>query len=131
MGTDADDIIFGGAIRDRIDGGKGDDQIFGEGGRDVLTGGDGDDLMNGGLLNNRLTGGSGSDTFILEVSGDSRVLDFTVGEDLIGLTEGVSFGQLSIDKRGKNALISVGDEIALRVMNTNVDVLAESVFVAA
>ncbi|MEM6598711.1 MAG: metallophosphoesterase, partial [Cyanobacteria bacterium P01_C01_bin.69] len=131
VGTDADDIIFGGAIRDRIDGGKGDDQIFGEGGRDVLTGGDGDDLMNGGLLNNRLTGGSGSDTFVLEVGGDSRVLDFTVGEDLIGLTEGVSFGQLSIDKRGKNALISVGDEIALRVMNTAVDALTESVFVAA
>ena len=131
VGTDADDIILGGAIRDRIDGGAGDDQLFGEGGRDIITGGDGDDLINGGLLNNLLTGGSGSDTFVLEVGGDSRILDFTVGEDLIGLTDGVSFGQLSIEKRGKNALISVGDEIALRVMNTAVDALTESMFVAA
>ncbi|MEL7334459.1 MAG: alkaline phosphatase, partial [Cyanobacteria bacterium J06560_2] len=65
VGTDADELIFGGAIRDRIDGGAGDDQIFGEGGRDIITGGDGDDLINGGLLNNLLTGGSGSDTFVL------------------------------------------------------------------
>ena len=130
VGTDADEIIFGGAIRDIIDGGAGDDQIFGEGGRDVISGGAGDDLINGGLLNNRLTGGSGSDTFVLEVGGDSRVLDFTLGEDFIGLTEDVSFGQFSVEKRGKNALISISDEIALRVMNTAVDSLTESMFVA-
>ena len=130
VGTDADEIIFGGAVRDRIDGGGGNDQIFGDAGRDVLTGGDGDDLLNGGSLNNLLTGGSGSDTFVLEVGGDSRVLDFTVGEDLIGLTDGISFGQLSIEKRGQNALISVNDEIALRVMNTSVEALTEGVFVA-
>ncbi|MEM9151065.1 MAG: fibronectin type III domain-containing protein [Cyanobacteria bacterium P01_F01_bin.3] len=130
VGTDGDDIIFGGAVRDIIDGGAGNDQIFGEKGRDVLTGGDGDDLLNGGSLNNLLTGGSGSDTFVLEVGGDSRILDFTLGEDFIGLTDGISFGQLSIEKRGQNALIFVNDEIALRVMNTSVEALTEDVFVA-
>ena len=130
VGTDGDDIIFGGAVRDIIDGGAGNDQIFGEKGRDVLTGGDGDDLLNGGSLNNLLTGGSGSDTFVLEVGGDSRILDFTLGEDFIGLTDGISFGQLSIEKRGQNALIFVNDEIALRVMNTSVEALTESVFAA-
>ncbi|MEL7144382.1 MAG: calcium-binding protein, partial [Cyanobacteria bacterium J06573_11] len=130
VGTDADEIIFGGALRDRIDGGAGDDQIFGEAGRDVIMGGDGDDLINGGLLNNNVFGEAGSDTFVLVVGGDTRIRDFTVGEDKIGLMDGVSFGQLSIEKRGQNALISVDDEIALRVMNTAVDALTESVFVA-
>ncbi|MEL6554737.1 MAG: metallophosphoesterase [Cyanobacteria bacterium J06621_11] len=130
VGTDADEIIFGGALRDRIDGGAGDDQIFGEAGRDVIMGGDGDDLVNGGLLNNNVFGDAGSDTFVLVVGGDTRIRDFTVGEDKIGLMDGVSFGQLSIEKRGQNALISVDDEIALRVMNTAVDALTESVFVA-
>ena len=129
VGTDADEIIFGGALRDKIDGGAGDDQIFGEGGRDVLMGGDGDDLINGGSLNNNAFGGAGSDTFVLFVGGDTRIRDFNVEEDKIGLMDGVSFGQLSIEKRGKNALISVGDEIALRVMNVGVDALTESVFV--
>ena len=130
-GTDADEIIFGGDIRDKIDGGGGNDQIFGEGGRDVLNGGDGDDLLNGGGLNNLLTGGDGSDTFVLEIGGDSRILDFMVGEDFIGLGEGLSFGQLSITKRGKNALISDGDTIIGRVMNTDVDDITASVFVDA
>ena len=128
-GTDANEIIFGGDIRDRLNGAGGNDQLFGEGGRDVLNGGAGDDLLNGGGLNNLLTGGSGSDTFVLEIGGDSRILDFAVGEDLIGLSEGLSFGQLSITKRGKNALISDGDSIVGRVMNTDVNALTESMFV--
>ena len=128
-GTDADEIIFGGDIRDRIDGGGGSDQIFGEGGRDVINGGAGDDLLNGGGLNNRLTGGSGIDTFVLEIGGDSRILDFAVGEDLIGLAGDLSFGQLSITKRGQNAIISDGDNIVGRVMDTAVDALTASMFV--
>ncbi|MEL6938546.1 MAG: esterase-like activity of phytase family protein [Cyanobacteria bacterium J06598_1] len=128
-GTDADEIIFGGKIRDRIDGGAGNDEIFGEGGRDVLNGGAGDDLLNGGDLNNLLTGGTGSDTFVLENNGDSRILDFSVGKDLIGLTGGVTFGSVSIEKRGKNALIFNGDNIIGRVMMTKVEDLTTASFV--
>ncbi|MEL6554736.1 MAG: calcium-binding protein [Cyanobacteria bacterium J06621_11] len=129
-GTDANEIILGGDTRDILNGGGGNDQVFGENGRDVIYGGEGDDLMHGGLGKNKAFGEAGSDTFAIALGGDTRVMDFTVGEDKIGLTEGITFGQLSIEKRGKNALISVGDEVALRVMNTAVDALTESMFVA-
>jgi len=129
VGTDADEIIFGGAKRDIINGGKGNDQIFGEGGNDVLYGGEGDDLISGGLGNNKAFGGEGVDTFVLMAGGDIRVMDFTVGEDLIGLMDGMSFGQLSIEKRGKNALIFDGGDVVGRFMNTAVEAITEESFV--
>lgn len=128
-GTEGDDIISGGLRRDVINGNGGNDQLFGEAGRDILRGGDGDDLLNGGELNNSLFGGSGSDTFVITADGDARVMDFVVGEDLFGLTNGLTFGQLTLEKRGKNTLIASGDDILARVMNTSVDSITESMFV--
>ncbi len=127
-GTAGDDIISGGLLRDIINGNGGNDQLFGEGGSDILRGGDGDDLLNGGELGNILFGGSGSDTFVMENNGDSRIMDFGVGEDLIALTDGLTFGQVSIEKRGQNALIFNGDDIIGRVVNTDVAALTEEVF---
>ncbi|MGB3668901.1 MAG: hypothetical protein WA984_02230 [Phormidesmis sp.] len=129
VGTDADEIIFGGAKRDIIDGDEGSDQIFGEEGDDILFGGDGDDLISGGLGQNKAFGGEGIDTFMMMAGGDTRVVDFTAGEDLIGLMDGMSFGQLSIEKRGKNALVFDGDDIVGRFTNTAVEALTEESFV--
>ncbi len=129
-GSAGDDILFGGEGRDVIYGEAGNDQLFGEAGNDVLEGGTGDDLLGGGLGKNKAFGGEGSDVFILMAGGDTRVMDFTMGEDMIGLMEGVSFGQLSIEKMGQNALILVDDEVAMRVMSTNVASLTESMFVS-
>lgn len=125
-----DDILFGGDGRDVIYGEGGNDQLVGEDGNDQLHGGEGDDLIHGGLGKNKVFGDAGSDTFVIMMGGDTRVMDFTAGEDLIGLMEGVSFGQLSMEKKGKNALISIGDDVVMRVMNTSVDTLTESAFVA-
>ncbi|MEL6554901.1 MAG: choice-of-anchor I family protein [Cyanobacteria bacterium J06621_11] len=128
-GTDADEIIFGGGNRDRLIGNGGNDQIFGEGGRDFLRGGAGDDLLDGGASNNKIFGGSGDDTFVLNADGDSRIMDFRLGQDVIALAGGLTFGQLSLEKRGPNALILDGDNIIGRVMNTDVDDLTAASFI--
>ena len=128
-GTAGDDIIFGGQRRDQLSGNSGNDQLFGEAGRDILRGGEGDDLLNGGASENNLFGSSGTDTFVIDPTGDSRIRDFMVTEDLLGLTGGLTFGQLTITKRGQNALIFNGDDILARVMNTSVESLTASVFV--
>ena len=128
-GTDADEIIFGGGNRDRLIGNGGNDQIFGEGGRDFIRGGGGDDILDGGARSNRIFGGGGNDTFVLNADGDTRIMDFNARKDVIALAGGLSIGQLSITKRGPNALILAGENIIGRAMNTDVSVLTESVFV--
>lgn len=90
FGTDGDDIIRSGPLRDYVYGGGGNDRIYGFGGRDwlqgddgndiiyggddedvllgnagndILHGGEGDDFLNGGNGNDFLYGGAGADTF--------------------------------------------------------------------
>jgi len=92
------DEIFGGAGNDIIDGGIGHDQLHGDGGADTILGGLGDDQIYGsgdassaGGDNDILTGGAGIDTFIFNMSltknltGDDRITDYDVTEDLIAL----------------------------------------------
>ena len=83
IGSDAGDIISGGADHDYLDGaggadnirgGEGDDHIVGgagpwnllhgEAGNDVIIGGDGDDTISGGMGYDVLTGGAGGDNFV-------------------------------------------------------------------
>ena len=96
-----DDIIFGGLGNDRIGGKGGDDQLFGGEGDDQIWGDDGDDLLRGGLGNDTLTGdnfsgGQGSDIFVLAAGeGTDIIVDFEVGMDFIGLTNGLTFEQLT------------------------------------
>jgi predicted secreted protein len=129
-----DDIIFGGAGSDRIGGKGGNDQLFGEVGDDQLWGDDGDDILRGGLGNDTLTGddfsgGSGSDTFILAMNeGTDTIVDFQDGADLIGLADGLTFGQLSITQEGKNTLISVEDETLAILKGMNANLLTEADF---
>lgn len=97
-----DDTIFGGDGNDRIGGKGGNDTLLGEVGDDHIWGDDGDDIIRGGLGNDTLTGddfsgGQGMDTFILAVGeGTDIITDFEVGIDLIGLADGLTFGQLTL-----------------------------------
>jgi hypothetical protein len=52
-GTDAGDVLTGGA---------GPDELFGQEGPDLLNGGDGNDILNGGDESDQLTAGKGADT---------------------------------------------------------------------
>ena len=125
------DIIFGGAGNDRIGGKGGNDQLFGDEGNDLLWGDDGDDLLRGGPGNDTLTGddfsgGQGIDTFILAIGeGTDTIVDFEVGTDLIGLTGGLTVGQLTLSDNE----ISVGDETLAILNGVEASSLSEASFV--
>lgn len=101
-GAGGNDVIYGGNGNDRIGGKGGNDLLFGDAGDDLIWGDDGDDLLRGGFGNDTLTGddfsgGQGSDTFVLAAGeGTDTIVDFEVGIDLIGLADGLTFGQLTL-----------------------------------
>ncbi|WP_088240414.1 hypothetical protein [Calothrix rhizosoleniae] len=94
----------------------GDDFLNGGAGQDSLLGGDGNDILIGGLGRDSLRGNSGNDLFIFTTGqGKDTIFDYEDGVDTLGLTEGLSFGQLEITQ--------IGDDTRIRVRGTN-DVLA-------
>ena len=105
-GGAGNDSLFGGKDRDILLGGTGDDTLFGGRGADSLNGGDGndsllggkgDDVLFGGLGSDSLTGGNGNDNFLLSTnSGIDTITDFEDGKDLLVLSGGLTFSQLSI-----------------------------------
>ena len=127
-----DDVIFGGVGNDLIGGKGGNDQLFGDEGDDVIWGDDGDDLLRGGLGSDRLRGdrspqNDGQDTFVLATGEGTDVFeDFAIGEDLIGLADGLSFGQLVITQQASQTLIEVADETLAILRNVNADALIAS-----
>lgn len=112
-GTQQDDTLSGGSGDDVLFGYQGQDSLFGGQGNDLLRGGKGFDFLNGGkgddtLLGDRgwdiLVGGEGSDLFVLQPAKTSAglmnadmILDFQVGIDRIGLTDGVKATDLVLD----------------------------------
>jgi len=114
------DVIFSGAGNDQIfaaegantiDAGSGNDKVFAGAGDDLIYGGLGDDTISaadgnntiyGGAGQNTITGGSGRDLFVLAFGGSNTINQFNLGKDLLGLSGGLSFGQLAIAKKSKN-----------------------------
>ncbi len=120
-GAGGDDLLYGGKESDFINGDSGNDRIFGNNNNDILNGGidndtlrggkendvligdAGDDVLIGDLGQDVLTGGPGNDRFVLTTSSAAIVLgqadiitDFGAG-DLIGLTDGVGFANLTFE----------------------------------
>lgn len=129
------DVIYGGAGDDFIGGKAGDDTLYGESGDDHIWGDHGDDLLRGGLGDDTLTGddasgGSGSDTFVLALEeGTDTIVDFTPGEDLMGLAEGLMFGQLAITQAGDDTLIQVGEATLAILTGVAADELTATDFI--
>ncbi|MEZ2341993.1 FG-GAP-like repeat-containing protein, partial [Microcoleus sp.] len=128
LGGEGEDIIFGNKGNDSLNGCEENDQIYGnEGadfidggkGNDALLGGKGDDILDGDLGNDSLIGGSGNDIFVLKSGqGFDIIGDFTVGQDLIGLSGGLSFGQLGITQNTQGTLIKnvlTGEELGVMI----------------
>ncbi|MBE9127252.1 MULTISPECIES: calcium-binding protein [unclassified Coleofasciculus] len=125
-GHEGTNQLNGGTGHDQLYGGTGSDSILGNAGNDQLYGGAGDDLLDGGLGNDILTGGLGRDTFVL-TPGEGRDLirDFQIGEDKLGLSDGLSLGQLSITQRGSQAWIvdTTQNELLARLEGVDVSLL--------
>gem|GEM_PF-2439215 len=137
-GNDGDDLLNGGAGNDRLLGGAGRDRLNGQGGDDNLRGGSDRDVLRGGAGNDRLSGELGNDIIITGTGQDvirirpgqglDRVRDFEDGSDRIALA-GIQFGQLTIQQRNNDVLISNGSEQLLLLQRVNVEQITEVDFV--
>lgn len=103
-GTYDNDVIYGGLGHDCITGKAGHDHLLGGPNADTLNGNVGDDILNGGLGNDWLTGDNVfdrnyKDTFVLApAEGTDTIFDFDVGVDVLGLTNGLTFENISISQ---------------------------------
>lgn len=96
-GGGGNDRLFGGTGNDLIYGDKGDDTLQGGQGNDILNGGKGNDLLIGGKGNDNLTGGKGKDRFrFAPGDGLDTITDFTIGKDVIELSQGLKLSNLQI-----------------------------------
>ncbi|MEG3895536.1 MULTISPECIES: calcium-binding protein [unclassified Microcoleus] len=116
VGNGGNDTLSGNRGNDIISGGAGNDQLFGGKGDDNLNGGDGDDTLVGAAGADFLIGGAGRDLFVLGIgAGTDTIIDFQQGEDLIGLTKGLSFNQLRFTETSVSTgieVISTGEVLA-------------------
>jgi Ca2+-binding RTX toxin-like protein len=101
------DNIDSGEGNDTIDGGSEDDLLLGGAGDDLINGGNGNDILNGGAGQDVLVGDGGADVFALNTLGGADVIrDFNYGEDRIGLSDGITFDDLTITQGNGAAIIS-------------------------
>ncbi|WP_446376697.1 Ig-like domain-containing protein [Coleofasciculus sp. D1-CHI-01] len=140
LGNSGNDFLDGGEDDDLLDGDTGDDILLGglgndtlNGGadRDFLNGGVGDDLLDGGTGSDRLFGGAGADKFLLQSgTGGDLIFDFSDSEDSFLLTDGLTFGQLSIISNGYSTLIRDNDtsEILVTVLGVSDSLITEADF---
>ncbi|GAB1541341.1 hypothetical protein NUACC21_40120 [Scytonema sp. NUACC21] len=121
------DVIKGGKGSDLIYGGDGKDWLYGEAGDDLLQGNDGDDELWGGQGRDYLTGGKGNDIFVLTRNeGTDTINDFRVGEDVIGLSGGLTYSGLSMTQVLSDTFIFENSSQKLLAMLTGVQASALS-----
>jgi Ca2+-binding RTX toxin-like protein len=121
-GGRGDDLLVGNNGDDRLSGGKGNDVLWGGQGDDHLWGGKGDDVLCGGAGNDRFWGGKGRDSFTLEANGGFDVVeDFRDGQDVIKLSSGLEFGQLSIGQQGRDTVIQFEGQSLMLLSNVRAD----------
>jgi Ca2+-binding RTX toxin-like protein len=118
IGGSGNDTLTGTAGNDSLNGLRGNDSLIGNAGNDTLIGGNGSDTLMGGLGSDTLTGGNGQDIFVFASGeGIDTITDFNLERDKIGLTEGLTFGNLSFS--GNEILIGSDVLAVLTGVNTN------------
>jgi hypothetical protein len=131
FGLGGNDVLIGDQGDDRLVGGAGNDILRGGEGNDTLLGGAGNDTLIGGPGNDRLIGGPGRDTFVLRRGeGRDTIVDFNRGNNRIGLSGRLSFGDLSFLQRGQNTLIRAGREDLAILNGVNANRLSRRDFVS-
>ncbi|AFZ08350.1 Hemolysin-type calcium-binding region [Oscillatoria nigro-viridis PCC 7112] len=106
-GNGGNDTLSGNKGNDIISGGAGNDQLLGGKGDDNLNGGDGDDTLIGAAGSDLLIGGAGRDIFVLGVGGTDTLVDFQKGQDLIGLSGGLTFNQVRVTEGDFSTTIEI------------------------
>jgi len=108
IGNGGNDTLTGNKDNDIISGGIGNDQLFGGKGDDNLNGGEGDDTLIGGAGADLLISGSGRDVLVLAAgAGTDTFIDFQKGQDLIGLSRGLSFNQVRVTQGDFSTTIEI------------------------
>ncbi|MDJ1173064.1 S8 family serine peptidase [Roseofilum capinflatum] len=105
VGNPDEDYVNGNQGNDTVHGGQGDDCVRGGQGNDWVSGDRGNDILYGDLGDDTLVGGPGQDIFVLG-SGEDVIVDFTPGQDKIGLAAGVTFDSLQVSQRGEDSVVS-------------------------
>jgi Ca2+-binding RTX toxin-like protein len=125
-GGSGNDTLTGTAGNDSLNGRRGNDSLIGNAGNDTLIGGNGSDTLTGGPGTDTLTGGNGQDIFVFAaIDGIDTITDFNLERDKIGLTEGLTFGQLSFS--GNEILM--GSDVLAVLTGVNTNTLTASNFV--
>src|SRR4028119_1947379 len=141
-GFAGDDIIVGNRGNDTLIGNRGSDIISGGAGNHQLFGGKGDDNFNGGEGDDTLIGGAGADVLISGIGRDVLVLaagantdtfvDFQKGQDLIGLSRGLSFNQLRVSQGDFSTTIEIASngEVLANILGISSSPLTGSDFIS-
>ncbi|NEQ25002.1 MAG: hypothetical protein F6K28_39105, partial [Microcoleus sp. SIO2G3] len=118
---DSADVINAQGGNDRLEGLSGDDLLRGGAGNDTLIGGDGADA---------LTGGEGRDLFVLAAgTGADTIADFSTTDDLLALSEGLTFGQLSFIQDNSNTLVRTGGDLLATLVGVQSSTITASNFI--
>jgi len=126
-GRNGNDSLIGNAGNDILIGGNGTDFLVGSAGDDLLNGDNGSDTLTGGPGTDILTGGNGKDIFVFASGeGIDTISDFKLGTDQIGLSEGLTFGNLSFS--GNEILM--GSDVLAVLVGVNTNTLTASNFLA-
>jgi glycerophosphoryl diester phosphodiesterase len=120
-GTNGDDVLVTYAGNDTLIGGTGNDWLYG---------GTGDDVLNAGPGYDFISTGDGNDIVVLtpEAAYD-WISDFTVGQDRIQLTGGLSFGQLTITGTATETSLSLGGTQLAFLAGVNANTLTAASFI--
>ncbi|WP_017021540.1 Ig-like domain-containing protein, partial [Aliivibrio logei] len=110
------------AITSSLNGSTGDDVVIGSDNADIILGHEGNDILIGGLGDDILVGGTGEDIFKWVdqgvSTGSDTIKDFTVGEDLIDLTDIISGSDSAVDMEDLLSHVTVsesGDDLTLAI----------------
>jgi hypothetical protein len=95
----------------------------------LLNGGNGNDTLNGGEGQDVLIGGGGADIFAISALGDNDFIqDFNYGEDIIGLSDGITFDQLTGTQGEDSAILSYQDQAIASVSGATPDQISANLF---
>ena len=129
FGDDGDDEVYGDLGADVVYGNQGNDSLYGGEDNDTLIGGEGDDFLSGDGGDDILFGGEGSDIFALLLdSGSDVIVDFTDSQDLLGLSIGLSFDELTIEQSETATLIRFEGQLLVTLNRINSTLITEDDF---